>query len=285
MNMIIPNYEILNFDVESLVVSDVGISKVHSQPLLEVLRQLRFSNVISKNELYRMLSEKGLHESDAFEFLERIIPFKSADEIYFEKTIVVHDWEGQADIESLLGEELSGCAEFKGFSDDVVKAVSDVRCFVVFVCHSYDYDQLKKIYFDVARASPKSAVSVCWRMGGFFSIGQPYIADLGSPCHFCIVDRLICNEFVVPAKNKWASVLAFCKNKHVSVPSATLSLYQEMLVIGAVIRKVKYFTECNGERKYQDNILYNSYVQLSDGKIFEESTSHWYMCDCLGADK
>lgn len=92
MNIIIPNYEILNFETESLVVSDIGVSKVCSQPLIKALRQLKLSKVMARTELDEVLSENGLNVNDAFRFLERIIPFRSAEEIYFEKTIIVHDW-------------------------------------------------------------------------------------------------------------------------------------------------------------------------------------------------
>lgn len=120
--------------------------------------------------------------------------------------------------------------------------------------------------------------------GWFFCIGQPYIAEIGNPCHFCTVDRLVNNESVTHSKNNWASVLAFCKGKHVSVPFKALSLYQELIVIGAIVRNVKFFTDVGMVRKYQDNILCATYLQLSDGRIFEEPNSHWYMCDCLGAE-
>jgi McbB family protein len=281
MNIIIPSYEILNFETESLVVSDVGISKIHSQPLLNVLRKLKLSNVMTKIELDELLAENGLIQSDAFDFLERIIPFKCIDEIYFEKTIVVHEWKGQVDIEALFGEELSGCLEFKSFSSELVEAVRPFKCFIVLLCHSYNYESIRSLYFKLAHASPKSAISVCWQMGSVFCIGQPYIQEIGNPCHFCAVDRLINNESIAPAKNSWSSVLAFCKSRRVGVPAKALSLYQEMIVIGAVIRKIKFFTEHNDGCKYQDDVLYSSYLQLKDGQLFEESNSHWYMCDCL----
>ena len=51
-----------------------------------------------------------------------------------------------------------------------------------------------------------------------------------------------------------------------------------------IVRNVKFFTDVGMVRKYQDNILYATYLQLSDGRIFEEPNSHWYMCDCLGAE-
>lgn len=176
---------------------------------------------------------------------------------------------------------MSGLLEFKSFSSGLVESLQDLRCFIVLLCHSYNYNKVKELYFDVARASPKSAISVCWRMGNIFCVGQPYVAEIGNPCHFCIVDRLLNNESVVPAKNNWAGVLAFCKERHLDAPAKPLSLYQEMIVIGAIIKGVKFFTEYGEGNRYQDNILHGTYLKLNDGQIFEESNSHWYMCDCL----
>lgn len=85
MNIIIPNYEILNFDTENLVVSDVGISRIDSQPMIEVLRRLTLSKVMTKEELDEVLMEHGIGGNEAFEFLEAIIPLRFVDQIYFEK--------------------------------------------------------------------------------------------------------------------------------------------------------------------------------------------------------
>ncbi|MBK3430516.1 MULTISPECIES: McbB family protein [unclassified Pseudomonas] len=285
MNIAIPNYQILNFETESLVISDAGISKVHSRPILKALRQIQMSRALTKDELDEILADNGLNAASAFEFLEKIIPFTAAKELYFEKTIVVHSWEGTAAIEDLFRQELSGVVEFKDFSSDIVSSLAGFRCFIVLLCHSYDYEGLKKIHFDLAKISPASAISVCWPMGGFFCIGQPYISEVGNPCHFCTVDRLIHNESVKRVKNNWASALAFCKNEHVNVPFKKLSLYQELVVIGAIISNVKFFTESGVLRKYHDDVLCSSYVQLSDGRIFQESSSHWYICDCLEVRK
>ena len=83
MNIIIPNYEILNFETESLLISELGISKIHSQSLLKALRELKLSKLMTKAEVDEVLAENGLNQSDAFAFLERVIPLKSAEDIYF----------------------------------------------------------------------------------------------------------------------------------------------------------------------------------------------------------
>jgi len=77
MNITMPNYEILNFEAESLLISDVGISKIHSQSLIRALRQLKLSKLMTKVELDQVLAENGLNQNDAFAFLERAIPLRS----------------------------------------------------------------------------------------------------------------------------------------------------------------------------------------------------------------
>jgi len=77
MNITMPNYEILNFEAESLLISDVGISKIHSQSLIRALRQLKLSKLMTKVELDEVLAENGLNQNDAFAFLERAIPLRS----------------------------------------------------------------------------------------------------------------------------------------------------------------------------------------------------------------
>ncbi|MDQ0741026.1 McbB family protein [Pseudomonas sp. W4I3] len=282
MNITVPNYQILNFEKESLVMSEIGVSKVHSQSLLKALRAIQSTSLITKEELQAVLSENGLNPDSAFGFLEKIIPFKEVEDLYFEKIIVVHSWENHERYETLFRQELSGIIEFKAFSDDIIKAVVGFRCFIVLLCHSYDYENLKKLHFDLASASPHSAISVCWPMGGFFCIGQPYIAEVGNPCHFCTVDRLLNNDSMTPEKNSWARVLDFCRARHVCTPFDSLSLFQELIIVGSVVRNIKYFTENGALRKYHDEVLSVAYVRLSDGKVFQESSSHWYMCDCLG---
>lgn len=66
MNIAIPNYQILNFETESLVISDAGISKVHSRPILKALRQIQMSRALTKDELDEILADNGLNAASAF---------------------------------------------------------------------------------------------------------------------------------------------------------------------------------------------------------------------------
>ncbi|NMZ23068.1 McbB family protein [Pseudomonas proteolytica] len=282
MNITIPSYEILNLESEDLIVSELGISRIHSKPLLSALRKLSSRLVMAEDEINEVFSEHGLMPSCAFDFLEAAVGLRrDVGEIYFKKTIFVSDWNGRVELEKLLRSELSTCIELLGFSDDLLSLVAGKQYFIVLLCESYDYHAIKKIYFELAISAPESAISVCHRMGDVFCIGQPYMRSIGNPCHFCSVDKVINSERISPARNSWAKIMEICRVNHIEVPSKALTLYQEIVTLGAIIRKVRFYTELGNSKLYQDNILQASYLNLINGVVTEDVCVHWYMCDCL----
>lgn len=281
----IPNYEILNFDKNSLIISESGISKIHSQPLLNALKKMKTHSALTEEDVAEIFAENGLTPNSTFEFLEKALGLKRYEnEAYFEKTVIISDWSGKVELERLLTLELSLPLEFRDFSEDFLTSVAGKKYFIVLLCKGYNYQSLKKMYFELAITAPDSAISVCHQIGNVFCIGQPYVRSIGNPCHFCDIDRMANNEKVHPAKGSWAGLLNFCRNNHVEVPTKPLTLYQELIVIAAISRKVKFFTEAGHAKQYQDNILYASYLNLVDGTVAEESSAHWCMCDCLSIE-
>jgi len=59
MNIKIPSYEILNFEVEDQLVARVGVAKVYPRSLLTVLRQIQWPDRLTCLELEEVLSENG----------------------------------------------------------------------------------------------------------------------------------------------------------------------------------------------------------------------------------
>lgn len=55
-----------------------------------------------------MLSTHGLNPETAFDFLEKVISIKEAcEDLYFDKTIVAHDWDESINLEELLRSEIN----------------------------------------------------------------------------------------------------------------------------------------------------------------------------------
>ncbi len=286
MNLNIHNYEILNFPSYDLLVSRRGISKINSPSLSAALSQLQGNSNISQAHLNEVLVKHGLDSTLAYEFLEKALFINNdLSNLYFEKTVVATDWEESSNLKSLLKSEVSTPLDVCKISDSLQNYILGKRCYLVILCERYDYDFLKKLYFYLAGSVPECAISICYRAGDTFCLSQPYLPRIGNPCHFCSVDRLINYEGYRETKNHWSKLLRFCKGEHIAVPANPLSLLQQSLVVGSLIKKIKLFSGLGSEGRYQDNILQETLVDLNSSSVREVSISHWYMCDCLRGKK
>lgn len=282
MKLSIQSYNLLNFNNDNVIISQKGVSRVKSPSLLEVIRRLNNRSSITDSELFCLFSEYNLDQEEAYKSLEDIIDIQTEkDAFYFKKTIVAHDWDDTTQLESLLLDELPSSTSVCKISELPQRITGDVCSYIILICKNYEYNNLKKTYFKIASEHPGNAVSICYSNGDSYVIGQPYFPRIGNACHFCSIDRLINHETYKPSKNTWSSLLNFCRSKHVPVPTPHLSLYQKCLVIGAIVQKIKLITGSNGICRFQDNILQETTLSLSNGYVSESSISHWCMCDCL----
>lgn len=282
MKLSIQNYNLLNFNNDNVVISQKGVSRVNSPALLEVIRRLNNRSSVTDHELFRLFSEFNLDQLEAYQSLENILDLKMEKEvIYFKEVIVAHDWEDPAQFESLLLGELTCSTSVCKISELAQRITGGVCSYIVLACKNYEYSELKETYFQITANHPENAISICYSNGDNYVIGQPYFPTIGNPCHFCSIDRLINHETYKPSQNTWSSLLNFCRSKHIPVPSPHQSLYQKSLIIGAIIQKIKLITGASGICRFQDNILQETNLTLSNGHVSESSTSHWCMCDCL----
>lgn len=141
----IQSYEILDFNSDNLVVSKKGVSKISSPPLLAALNKLQSYKNISRSELNEVLSTHGLNPEPAFDFLEKIISIKDAcEDLYFDKTIVAHDWDENINLEELLRSEINTPLEVCSISGLVRDQTLNKKYYIVIMCRNYDYELIKK---------------------------------------------------------------------------------------------------------------------------------------------
>lgn len=282
MNLKIHNYDILNFETNNIVISEKGVATVNSPSLLEIFKKLQSRKNISEEELLNLFHTYKLDTKEAHTSLQAIIGLR--EEIgssYFGNVIVVHDWESECQLKTLIGSELPETTIVYHRLGEKIIATEKTNTFLVMLCTNYDYTKIKKSYFDFSSSNPRSAISVAYTAGDQFIISQPYIPSLGKPCHFCTIDRMIENEAHRPSTNTWSRLLNFCRKNRASLPASKLSLFQQTLIIAAIIQKIKLINTHNDQLRYQDNILQETTTCLSTGRTSETSTAHWSMCDCL----
>ncbi|MFS2198867.1 McbB family protein [Pseudomonas sp. Pseusp3] len=284
MNLIYSEYDIINLPNESLIISSYGVSKTASTKLLSVLQELKKQNKTSITEtlLNDTISKQKLQKKAAHLFLQNAIGLKpEPSEIYFKKALIAHDCIEIEEFKTTINQELTCEYIISENIESLTEQAKGNSYFIIIMCMQYDYIKLKKLYFSLADAAPCSAISLAYLNGNIFHIDQPYVPSIGNPCHFCMIDRQLNYEKCINSQNSWTTLLRFCIERNVTLPSQKLSALQRSMAIGAIVKKIKLHTEHGSEFRYQDNVFTSTTVDLIKGSITEEPSPHWHSCNCL----
>ncbi|MCJ8203762.1 McbB family protein [Pseudomonas sp. RGM2987] len=285
MKLSISNYELLNFETSNAVVSEKGIARVDSPAMLKLLKELKSVECITKSDLNELFANHNLEPTNAYDFLSSAIRINTAKDLnYFESTLIVNNWGETSNLENILSREIENLS-ICSLEDLNLYTPHKKERYIIILCSNYNYADIKKLYFSIAKKWPKSAISVCYGSADLFHISQPYIPEIGNPCHFCTIDKLISNETHSPSVNTWSKLLNFCKGKNINLPRTKPTLLQESLILGAVARVSRLVSGTTTAQKYQDNIFQTTTINLGNGHISQASATHWHLCDCLGAEK
>lgn len=281
MKLSIQNYNLLNFNDNYVIISEKGVSRVNSTPLVEVVRALNNRNTITDDELFALFDEYSLNPDEAYTSLQASLGLAPVSKNeFFSSVILAHDWVNSEQFELLISGELT-CPKTICAIPELHKLANHNRPYIVIIYSKYNYDELKQLYFQITLKFPGSAVSVCYPSDENYVIGQPYFPTIGNPCHFCSIDKVSDHEAYKSSTNTWSTLLLFCRNRHIPVPAPNASLYQKCLIVGAIVEKINTMTGAKGAQHFQDNILQETRLSLNNGYVSEASVSHWSMCECL----
>ncbi|KAB0509495.1 McbB family protein [Pseudomonas moorei] len=284
MQLIFSEFDIVSLPNESLIISINGASKTESKKLLNVLQELKKQKLpsIPKALFDKIVSAQKLPLKETYRFLNFAIGLKNQpSEIYFKKVLIAHDWGNREEFEAIIDQEIKFDYEIVSDFESLIDRAQGNAFLIKIICMQYNYSKLKNLYFCLADSSPSSAISIGYLNGGTFRISQPYIPNIGNPCHFCLVERQLNYERINESRNSWSALLNFCVDQNITTPSPNLSLLQRNLALGTVIKKIKLHTEHNQDFRYQDNSLASMSIDLNSGLITEELTTHWHSCTCL----
>lgn len=282
MDLRISDFQILKVFEYAVVVSEKGVIKISSPALLLALEDIsKLTSVPLSSQSIRAIFERyKLDVDEAMSFVGEILNIQKSDEKkYFEQLIIAHEW-GQ-EFEDTLASELACTFDVATVNENLVERVTTPNAFIMVIPKSYVGSEFKDMYFEVAARFPGSAICVALRMNDSFYISPPFISEIGNPCHFCTLEKIIYTEQVRPTKNNGSSLLKFCTETQLNLPEQPLSRLQFALVTGLIAEKIKLWTLPGYGHRSQDRIVLASYVNLFSGLITEEHISHWPMCDCL----
>lgn len=281
MTLIISEFEIIKLKEHTIIISEKGVTNIQSRPLIKALHKLRtlVSTQQTKKDILHLLEKFHLNSDEAFSFLEQAIHIKAVTEKHFKKIIIAHEWSYELD--SLLNSELKEAFIALPINENLTKQTQLSESFVMIMPKKYDHHKIKTIYFDIAKKHPTCCLCVALRTGDSFYISQPYLPNIGGPCHFCNFDNIARTEHIRPTVNNWSSLFNFCTDSHIALPEQSMTRLQFALMTGLLVERIKLWTCPGYGHRTQDRIMLSSHINLFNGHITEEHVTHWQMCDCL----
>ncbi|MBX8486540.1 McbB family protein [Pseudomonas cichorii] len=278
------NYEMLNFENQKLIISEKGISKINSDPLWSVLRELQESQerTITEATLDELINKNNLPHPDTRNFLNTALNIQNhLKNPYIEEVLIIHNLSSATSLEKILSEEVTRKCTIIPISKLNTERLKNKRAFVHFFCEPYDYHALHDKFFEIAEKSPQAALCVSYFTADSFCVSQPFIPETGSPCHFCAIDRISSYEDYTSSNNSWTKLLRFCKKNNIPAPSKEPSLLQRSLAYGLLAQRINFYTTQHMGRRHQDSVFSSVNINLHNGKITEETVPHWFLCKCL----
>lgn len=279
----IHNYELLNFENTRIILSERGISNIKSSKLWTALQEIKeLSDIaITEDQLDKIIQNQHLPKEETKTFLEGILKINNrVQPDYFEQALIIVD-KSTNSAYTLLSSELAISHKLIFITDFDEHRIKDKKYFIHFHCEEYNYELLQEKYFKAAIAAPQSALSVSYFTKKTFVVSQAYIPEIGSPCHFCGIDRIINYEQNSSSNNNWSKLLNFCKTRKVPIPKVKTTLLQESLAIGLLAQKINFYTKSNDQRRHQDSVFSSSIMKLHNGSVTEEQIPHWPIRQCL----
>lgn len=283
MNIKICNYEILNFDNFNLVMSEKGLSTITSSPILEALTELeQYREVeIPATKLHEVLAARRINTPDVLTFLKKCLTIiERPKQKPYEKIVIIHDTDYEQQSLNLLKSELVGNATFCSLSRLEISDFKDKTNLIIFLTHDYNYAALKSMYFKIANTAPKSGILIAHYTPDHYCVSQPYFQEIGNPCHFCHIDRLLNYEEKQHSQNNWSQLLKFSSEHGCRIPNKKKSQLQKALAMGMLASRIKLYSGLSPSRRHQDTVLASASINLINGRINEEVIPHWVLCKC-----
>lgn len=283
MQIRINNYEILNFDTDTLLYSEKGITKIHSPNLERALRAIKETHLpeTTTGQLNRVFQEHNLEPDEVLEFLKQVLTISQIKENpYFNKAHIYHDWEITSELTKYITKNTNATISLTKLNYDT-PIIPAQKTFFVLSSLTLNPSKLRDLYFKTCRENTDCAICIGFISGNCFHLTEPFVPEIGNPCAFCVIDRIISYETQRPGFSLWTKMLNFCQTNRISLPPQPLDPLQLTLILSAIVKSITTLTTSQPRKVTQDSTLQSTTLNLESGFITKQSTSHWLMCECL----
>lgn len=280
------NYEILNFEVDPLVYTSTGITRITSAGIFSVLKEIlkEKNQEIPYARLKKIFRAENIVAEDAMSFLEKInILGEVSATPYLKKAVIYCDWVISSALIDVI--ERAGLNQIEVRKlEDVSLQQSDEPALLILATLKLDVQKMQSIYFDLRNKNPFSAISLGFSNGSHFHLTEPHIPRVGNPCAFCTINRVIHYEKMMPSQHQWSKLLEFCSSNDVALPKIESDEFKDTLIMMLLVKVSKKMIFSCDAKTTQDETLQSITIDLENGRTTNVASAHWPICRCLSPE-
>ncbi|MGB8665716.1 MAG: McbB family protein, partial [Serratia inhibens] len=116
-----------------------------------------------------------------------------------------------------------------------------------------------------------------------FRIDGVYSPTLGTPCHFCHIDRWLNREEKSFRRNEmsWANLLQLLKKHQMSLPALALSESERGFSQHLIKRRLQELVGTSLVKSHVDTFMSSVSADLITCVLSKEPVIHWQACGCV----
>lgn len=279
------NYQILNFENSMLLGSGKGVNKITHKALQDALQEIKKigPDALYEHQTSEILGKYDLNISEAIAYLKKVLPYETdARSPIYTQIVIFMKPETKTHFQTHLDFSSGPCklTYEEPYADKVLLDDHKNTLFLI-IEEQLDPEKLRPFYYSLASVFPTAGIMTGFFTPGFFTLTAPFIAEVGNPCLFCRLLRLQHYEEQRPGESAWTRLLAFASKSQTTVLTDSPTRWHVALAGLLARERVLKFTSTQSFMS-QDSGMFSSTIDLMSGRILEESTSHWQLCDCLG---
>lgn len=269
-------FQTLHHKDHRLVISRTGVSAIHEPALWELLQDWAKAHDVEKTEIRAHLKSRKLDDEAALQFLEDIIGFQENKPLYF-KSARIFNCQGKL-FDPVIAQGFPTYTKTQIYSNYTSAHISQA-CLDILLISDPLCDEARSIYNSHTALHPKNGVIVGYVMDHGFLLSAPYIPEIGNPCAYCEIDKIIHYSTIRKSHHKWGKLNAFLRNENIPPPERILTQLETRQIADIVSVRINIYTNSEPSH-YQDNVYLDTFTNLKNGITTEHHPTHWYLCEC-----
>jgi McbB family protein len=276
--MRLSDFQIVEHEQKAIVVSDKGISRIVDTTLIRLMKAWSENGGQNRLDIQEQLVTHSLDASQTLKFLEDIIGFESKRQIrhFLASRVFFNSNSGFARIiaRGLPTQQYTSC-----HSKSKKISPSSAPHLDILLMEDPASDKERIFYQTHLKENPKNAVIATYLIEDSMVMTAPHCPDIGNPCLYCTIDRVLHYTKLRTTKSSWAKLTAFFSENSISMPFPKLTQANEQLISALISLQIDLYMQGRAVC-HQDNVYSNILFNLASGEMVKTQPTHWYLCNC-----